>query len=87
MNNIYSYTKDELVNYFVSINEKAYKATQLFDWLYKKRITSFNEITNMKKDVLDKLKKDFIFQDISIIKKEVGKDVAKYLFVLSDGEI
>lgn len=86
MNNIYSYTKDDLANYFMSINEKAYKANQLYDWIYKKRINSFDEITNMKKDIIEKLKKDFSFNSISIIKKEVGKDVAKYLFLLSDGE-
>ena len=86
MNNIYSYTKEDLVNYFISINEKAYKANQLYDWIYKKRISSFDEITNMKKDIVEILKRDFSFNNISIIKKEVGKDVAKYLFLLSDGE-
>ena len=86
MKNIYSYTKEDLANYFISINEKSYKANQLYDWIYKKRISSFDEITNMKKDIVEKLKKDFSFNDISIVKKEVGKDVAKYLFLLSDGE-
>ena len=38
---IYDYTFEDLSNYFASQNEQAYRATQLFEWLYKKQITSF----------------------------------------------
>ena len=86
MNNIYSYCKEDFMNYFESIREKKYKANQLYDWLYKKRIDSFDELTNFKKDTIKKLKKDFKFEKIDILKKETGKDVKKYLFSFSDGE-
>ena len=48
MKNIYNITFSELTDYFLSINEKKYKAIQLYDWLYVKRIKSFDSITNMK---------------------------------------
>jgi len=86
MNNIFNYDRDEIGNYFVSIRDKAYKKDQLFDWIYKKRIISFSNITNMKKDVVDRLKSDFTMIDIKIIKKEQGRDVIKNLFELSDSE-
>lgn len=86
MNSIYSYTKEDLIVYFESIKEKKFKADQIYDWIYKKRIKSFEEITNMKKEILEKIKKIMYFSKLNILKKEVGKDVVKYLFELSDKE-
>lgn len=84
--NIYNLTREELENYFESIGEKKFKAIQVFDWLYKKRVSSFDEFTNIKKDVISRLKEDFVFEKPSIIKVQDGKDVHKYLFDLNDGE-
>ena len=84
MKSIYNVTSNELDNYFVSINEKKYRTKQLLDWLYVKRIKNFDSITNMKKDVIEKLKDDFYFDNIEIIKKESDIDVYKYLLKLSD---
>ena len=84
MKNIYSITFSELTDYFLSINEKKYKAIQLYDWLYIKRIKSFDSITNMKKEVIERLKKDFYFDKIEIVAKQSDVDVKKYLLKLSD---
>ena len=86
MNSIYSYTREELVDYFDSIDEKSFKATQLFDWLYKKRVTNFDSMLNLNKNVISKLKTDMVIDNIEIIKKDVGDNVEKYLFRLSDNE-
>ena len=83
---IYSLSLVDLENYFENINEKKYKAKQLFDWLYKKRVNSFDEMTNIKKNILNQLKKDFDMNKPKIIKAQDGDDVHKYLFELSDGE-
>ena len=84
--NIYSLSRKDLENYFENINEKKYKALQVYDWLYKKRVTSFDEMTNIKKGIIDKLKEDFTIEKPEIIKIQDGKDVHKYLFNLKDGE-
>ena len=84
--NIYNLTREELEDYFKGIGEKKFKAIQVFDWLYKKRVSSFDEFTNIKKDVISRLKEDFVFEKPSIIKVQDGKDVHKYLFDLNDGE-
>ena len=83
---IYSLSRKDLENYFENINEKKYKALQVYDWLYKKRVTSFDEMTNIKKGIIDKLKEDFTIEKPEIIKIQDGKDVHKYLFNLKDGE-
>ena len=84
--NIYSLSRKDLENYFENINEKKYKALQVYDWLYKKRVKSFDEMTNIKKDIINKLKDDFTIDMPEIIKIQDGKDVHKYLFNLKDNE-
>lgn len=86
MTNIYSYTRNDLIDYFLGINEKKFKADIVFDWLYKKRITDFSLMSNLNKNVISKLKEDMSIDSINIIKKDIGTDVAKYLFELSDKE-
>lgn len=84
MKSIYSMSYNDLETYFLSINEKKYRAKQLFDWLYIKRINDFKEITNIKKEVIDKLANDFYFDNLEIIKKEQDIGVNKYLLKLHD---
>jgi 23S rRNA (adenine2503-C2)-methyltransferase len=86
MENIYNYTLEKLENYFESINEKKFKAVQVFEWLYKKRVSSFDEMLNIKKDTLEQMKKDFTLDSLTITDKKIGKDVCKYLFTLPDNE-
>ena len=83
--NIYSMTLKDLETYFINIGEKKFKAIQVYDWLYKKRVNSFENMTNLKKSVIEKLKEDFKIEMLKILKIQNGKDVHKYLFELSDG--
>ena len=85
MKNIYNYSIEDLENYFLTINEKKFRATQVYEWLYKMRINNFDEIKNMKQDVKEKLKEDFNLDKLTIVSKVQGQDVYKYLFKLHDG--
>ena len=84
--NLYGLTKEELEQYFVSIGEKKFKATQVFEWLYQKRVTTIEEFSNIKKEVREQLQKDFSLELPKVIKREIDTDVEKYLFELSDNE-
>ena len=84
--NIYDMTLENLENYFLNINEKKYRASQVFSWLYEKRVKSFEEMTNLGKELLERLKKDFYIYTPIIVKEENDKDVSKYLFKLNDEE-
>ena len=83
---IYDLTIEELSEYFLHNNDKKFYATEVFSWLYDKRITSFDQASNIKKEVRERLKKDFIISNIDIIAVERGEDVKKYLFRLNDFE-
>ncbi len=86
MESIYNKTIEDLEVYFLNKGEKKFKAEQLFLWLYQKRIISYEEITNMKKDLLKEVEKDFCIDLLEIVNVERDKDVNKYLFKLKDGE-
>ncbi len=87
MNNIYNYKMSDLENYLLNIGEKKYKAKQIYDWLYMKKVKSFDSMTNLKKDLIAKLKEDFNFDYISIKKKQKSSLTNKYLFSLKDGNL
>jgi len=86
MRNIYGITFEELEQYFIDINDKKFKATQVFDWVYKKRINSFDEMRNVSKETINTMNNDFYLEKLEIIQKQEDVDVAKYLFKLKDGE-
>ena len=81
---IYDITREELENYFVSKGDKKFRATQIFEWVYRKKVNSFEEMTNLKKETIDELKKDFYFTSLKIVKKQEDELVKKYLFELED---
>lgn len=84
MQSIYNLTRNKLQEYILSINEKKYRSEQIFDWLYKKRVRSFNDMSNLNINIIDNLNKDYAIDDIKIVKKEIANDVIKYLFELED---
>ena len=84
MISIYGITLKKLEDYFVSMNEKKFKATQIYDWIYKKRVKSFDECINVKKDTIEKLKQYFSFTSLTLLEKKTDIDVSKYLFELED---
>ena len=84
MNNIFNMTFEDLEKYMISINDKKFRATQLYDFLYKKRTYNLDHMNNIPNNTKDKIKKDFSFDFIKIIKKQEDTDVKKYLFELTD---
>jgi len=84
--NIYGMTIDELETYFLSLVEKKFKAIQIFEWLYQKRIKDFDNISNIKKSIIGNLKEDYNISSLKILKVERDVEVNKYLFELPDGE-
>ena len=86
MRNIYDLTKEEFEEYFLRINDKKFRATQIYEFLYKKRVKSLDECVNIGNNIKDKLKSDFDFSMIKLLIKQEDVLVKKYLFELTDGE-
>ena len=71
MENIYNLTKEDLESYLININDKKFRSTQIYDWLYVKRVKSFDEMTNLSKTLISKLKKVKYFMDVIIIQSVI----------------
>ncbi len=66
--------------------EKAFRAEQIWDWLYNKRVQSFEEMTNLSKNLLAKLSEHFVLNPLQQrIVQESADGTVKYLFELPDG--
>lgn len=87
MKNIFSMSKKDLEEYFININDKKFRATQIYEFLYKKRIYDVNNMNNISKVIKEQLIKDFDFSFIKIKLKQEDTDVKKYLFELKDGNL
>ncbi len=86
MKNIYGLTLDEIEEYFVNNGSKKFHALQLFEWLYVKRVESFDEMSNLSNDIRTKLSNDFSIDRLKIVDVQEDVDVCKYLFELFDHE-
>lgn len=79
---------DSLCDYLVSIGDKKFRAKQIYDWIYKKRVLSFLEMSNIKKEMREKLESDLQFEQLELIEKYESSDgTVKFLFRLEDNNI
>lgn len=88
MQSIYDLTLEELGKYFQSIGLKPFRATQVYEWLYRKHVRSFDEMTNIKKDVIEHLKENFEIKLYEVVDHQKSVDgTEKFLFRLNDGNL
>lgn len=79
-------TFDELTEYLCSLGLSKFRGRQVFEWLYK-GVTSFDEMTNLSKDLREQLSELCEITTLQIVTKQVSSDgTIKYLFRLGDGE-
>ena len=84
MKSLYSLTLHKLEQELLDLGEKKFKAVQIYDWLYKKRVSNFDEMTNLKKELIEKLKNKYSLDSLEMIDKLEDNFVSKYLFKLND---
>jgi 23S rRNA (adenine2503-C2)-methyltransferase len=86
--NIRDLSKEELKAFFVSKEEKPFRALQVWEWLWQKSARSFDEMTNLSKAARELLKQSFSFPAATIDTKQVSRDgTIKNAFKLFDGNI
>ena len=86
MRNIKDYNLEELKEEFIKLGEKAYRAEQVFKWLYVDKVSSFNDMTNLSKELREKLKQEFSMNNFKVLQKQESADgTKKYLFDILDG--
>jgi 23S rRNA (adenine2503-C2)-methyltransferase len=86
--NIRSFTKDQLKLFFTEKGEKAFRADQVYQWVWQKNAHSFQEMTNISKDLRAFLEEYFELHKLQVISEQKSKDrTIKSAFQLHDNKI
>src|SRR6059058_2899998 len=85
---IQSLLLEEIVAYLATQNQRPYRAKQVADWIYQKRVNSFDEMTDLPHDLRHRLAEDFAVGGIETV-RILGSDdtTQKFLFRLRDGNL
>jgi len=80
--NILDYSKEELSEHI----KPSFRAKQIYQWMYQKYVSSFEEMKNIPKELKEELSAHYYLDPLVIAKIEESKDGSKkYLFELKDG--
>lgn len=86
--NIRSLDKDEMKAYFVEKGEKAFRADQVYQWVWQKSAKSFDDMTNLSKDLRKFLEENFIIHQLETLSCQKSSDrTIKSAFQLHDGKV
>ena len=86
---IRSYTIDELMAEMELLGEKKFRAKQIYEWLHVKCVDDFSEMTNLSKNLRDRLEESYEIPSVHMLKRQVSKQdgTNKFLFQLQDGHV
>lgn len=85
---IYGLTPEQLSEWLVAHGQKKFRAAQIWDWLYKKRVTSFAHMKNLNKDCIQLLEEHYVIQTLEqTVKQESEDGTIKFLFKMQDGNL
>ena len=77
---------DQLTEKLTALGEKPFRAKQVHEWLWKKRATSFDEMTNLSKSLRKVIHENFIINAIKLSESQKSKDrTIKNAFLLGNG--
>ena len=85
--NINELTFEELEHYIEELGEKKFHAKQIFKWLHRIKVTSFEEMTDISKSLREKLEEKCYILVMNVIECQKSKKdgTMKFLIALSDG--
>lgn len=74
MKDIRTLSLEQLTDYFKGIGEKEFRAKQVYNWLWSKNLHSIDEMTNLSKELREKLSQEFIINPVSVDQLQKSKD-------------
>ncbi len=86
MKNLFGLTVEEIADELTKLNLPKFRAKQISEWIYKRNANSFDEMTNLSKEIREQLKKLFKIESAAFIKKLESDDglTMKFLLRLDD---
>jgi len=88
LRSIFSLSYDDLFEYIESNNFEKFRAKQIIEWLYKKKVVDFDSMKNLPKNVISKLKTDFVISSLNEIERKKSIDgTTKIIYKTFDNNI
>ncbi len=88
MTNLYALDEAELAAYLAALDERPFRAKQIWQWLYEKRVSSFDAMTNLPRATIAKLKESARLGELEMTARQLSKDgTEKRLYRLPDGQL
>lgn len=88
MKSLYDFTYDQMTDMALGQGWKKFRGHQIFQWLYRKRAVSIDDMSDLSKDTRETLKQQFSLTPLELRDKQVASDgTTKYLFALEDGSL
>jgi 23S rRNA (adenine2503-C2)-methyltransferase len=88
LSNIRNLSLKELQGEFVERNEKSFRAKQVYEWLWKKNAASFEEMTNLSKELREMLQQNYFIDHIQLQDQQISKDkTIKCAFTIEEGKV
>lgn len=88
MKSLYDFTYDQMTDMALAQGWKKFRGHQIFQWLYRKRAVSIDDMSDLSKDTRETLKQQFSLTPLELRDKQVASDgTTKYLFALEDGSL
>jgi 23S rRNA (adenine2503-C2)-methyltransferase len=85
---IRSLLRDELTTQFKSWDLPGYRADQVLKWLYQKRASSWEAMTNLPASLRERLHQHYALRTLELVRKQGSRDATqKFLWKLSDGSL
>lgn len=86
--NLKDYSLEELEEELKKRGYKSYRSKQIYEWIFKRKVSSFSQMTNIPKDLKDDLEKEFSLDSLVLLKQKISKDnsAVKYLWGLKDAQ-
>lgn len=88
MENIYDFTMNELEDRLITKGYKKFNARQVFEWVYKKKVSKFEDMSNLSKKLREYLINNYEFSKLRVAEHQVSSDgTEKFLFELEDSNL
>lgn len=88
MQSLYDFTYEQMRDLAESFGWKKFRGHQIFQWLYRERVTDFDAMTNLSKDTREILKAHYSIDPLRLVRKQVSHDgTTKFLFATEDGSL
>ncbi|MBQ8846609.1 MAG: 23S rRNA (adenine(2503)-C(2))-methyltransferase RlmN, partial [Lachnospiraceae bacterium] len=86
---IKSFSMTELTEALLALGEKKFRGAQVFDWLHKRGVTEFSQMTNLSAGLREKLEEQYTIVSLREVKRlaSAQDETVKFLFALPDDKV